>query len=149
MRALLHWRRFREGPLAFGGSFADRSLLRGDFHQRTIEPLMKNPAPALRVLHSADLSVVNRLEQIHRAISQPVICIWGEQDQYFPVARAKTMVENWPSASLTVLSPAGLLVHEEQPAQSLDEMRRFLLQIWPKPSASSTPKDSLQKVSGL
>jgi pimeloyl-ACP methyl ester carboxylesterase len=42
--------------------------------------------------------------------------LWGKQDKFFPVDRARAMVADFPNATLHVIRDAGLFAHEEQPA---------------------------------
>jgi pimeloyl-ACP methyl ester carboxylesterase len=43
--------------------------------------------------------------------------VWGEDDIFFPVERAREMVPTFPDARLAVVPGAGLFAHEEKPAE--------------------------------
>jgi len=112
--------RIRSNPLVFGGAFADRSLLNGEFEEFFLEPLHSSPQlrnAAGRLLKSFDKHYVSDLAGLHRRIDVPVQLVWGEHDQFFPVEWAKSMVGTFPDARLAVIPGAGLFSHEEKPAE--------------------------------
>jgi len=112
--------RIRSNPLVFGGAFADRSLLNGEFEEFFLEPLNSSPQlrnAAGRLLKSFDKHYVSDLAGLHRRIDVPVQLVWGEHDQFFPVEWAKSMVSTFPDARLAVIPGAGLFSHEEKPAE--------------------------------
>ena len=57
------------------------------------------------------------LDDIHARIDVPVRLVWGDQDPFFPVDRARAMVDTFPNASIEVVEGAGLFSHEEAPAE--------------------------------
>ncbi len=121
---LLGWaamrRRVRRNRLVLGGAFTDRSLLGGDFEELFLRPLGQDPAKraaAAALLDSFDERDVTALAELHRRIEVPVQLVWGEDDVFFPVARAREMVATFPDARLTVVPGAGLFSHEERPAE--------------------------------
>lgn len=111
-------RRLRRNPLVFGGAFADRSLLDGEFDEFFLQPLHNSAAhrdAAVRLLRSFDYQLIRDLADLHRRIEVPVQLVWGDRDPFFPVAWAKDMVASFPDARLSVIEGAGLFSHEEQP----------------------------------
>ncbi len=111
--------RVRRSRLVFGDAFADRSLLDGEFAEFFFEPLHEGAArrnAAAKVLRSFDMRHVTDLVGIHARIDVPVQLVWGDQDPFFPVDRAKAMVDGFPDARLEVIEGAGLFAHEERPA---------------------------------
>jgi pimeloyl-ACP methyl ester carboxylesterase len=56
------------------------------------------------------------LRGVHRRLDVPVQLVWGDKDPFFPVARAKAMVAEFPDARIEVIEGAGLFSHEERPA---------------------------------
>ncbi len=68
---------------------------------------------------------VTTVDEIHRRIDVPVKMVWGEKDPFFPVDRARQMVNTFPNATLDVIENAGLFCHEERPA----EVARALLPV--------------------
>jgi haloalkane dehalogenase len=112
--------RLRCNRLVLGGAFTDRSLLGGDFEELFLRPLAEDRskrAAAAALLDSFDVADVTALRAIHRRIGVPVQLVWGEDDIFFPVARAREMVVTFPDARLTVVPGVGLFAHEEKPAE--------------------------------
>lgn len=117
--------RIRRMRLVFGDAFVDRSLLEGEFDEFFFQPLHDIPArrdAAARLLKSFDMRHVSALTDIHRRLDVPVQLVWGDQDPFFPVARAREMVLEFPNASLDVLEGIGLFSHEEAPAAVADAL---------------------------
>ena len=112
--------RVRRSRLVFGDAFADRSLLGGEFDEFFFVPLHEEAArrnAAVRVLRSFDMRHVTGLAGIHARIDVPVQLVWGDQDPFFPVDRARAMVDGFPDARIEVIEGAGLFSHEERPAE--------------------------------
>jgi pimeloyl-ACP methyl ester carboxylesterase len=81
------------------------------------------------MLRKCDLGIVHRLAEIHGQIGAPLLCVWGDRDPFFPLARARTMVQAWPGeARLEVIADKKLLVHEEAPDEVAALVRPFLLE---------------------
>jgi pimeloyl-ACP methyl ester carboxylesterase len=103
----------------FGDAFVDRSLLGGEFAEFFLAPLHESRLhrdAAVKLLRSFDMQHVTDLPGIHRRLDVPMQLVWGEQDPFFPVARAKAMVAEFPDARIEVIEGAGLFSHEERPA---------------------------------
>ena len=111
--------RIRRTRLVFGDAFVDRSLLEGEFDEFFFQPLHEIPArrnAAAALLKSFQMSDVTGLADVHRRIDVPVQLVWGDHDPFFPVARAREMVHEFPNAQLAVLEGVGLFSQEEAPA---------------------------------
>ena len=111
--------RLRRNKFVLGDAFADSSLLDGEFDEFFLTPLSSSPDhldAAIRLLKSFDEQHVKALGEIHRRIEVPVQLVWGDQDPFFPVERAKEMVGTFPDARLEIVEGAGLFSHEERPA---------------------------------
>jgi pimeloyl-ACP methyl ester carboxylesterase len=112
--------RLRRNGFVLGDAFVDRSLLDGEFDELFLRPLATDPvrrAAAMRVLRSFHPDHVRDLAALHRRIAVPVQLVWGEHDRFFPVDRARAMVDTFPDARLAVIPDAGLFSHEERPAE--------------------------------
>jgi len=121
--------RVRRNPLVLGGAFDDASLLDGEFDEFFLRPLHEIPArrrAAIRLLRTFDERYVRDLADIHQRITVPVRLVWGDRDQFFPVAWAREMVSTFPDASLEVVAGAGLFAHEERPAEVARALVPFL-----------------------
>ena len=118
----------RRNPFILGDAFADRDLLDGDFDSFFLAPLNQDPKKrraAIRLLRSFDEAHVHQLAELHAAIDVPVQLVWGAEDPFFPVERAREMVDTFPDARLEVIEGAGLFSHEERP----DEVAAALLRV--------------------
>lgn len=118
---LLRSQAFVRSGLAFGGCFADRALLAGEFHERFIAPMIRSPERmegVRRYLRGlADWSVVDAFDQTARDLPMPVRLIWGADDPTFPVELARRMARTYPRGEIVEIPGAKLLVHEEKPAE--------------------------------
>ncbi len=104
----------------FGDAFADRSLLGGEFAEFFLAPLYESRLhrdAAVKLLRSFDMRHVTDLAGIHRRLDVPVQLVWGDEDPFFPVERARAMVAEFPNAQIHVVEGAGLFSHEERPAE--------------------------------
>ncbi|MCB1002072.1 MAG: alpha/beta hydrolase [Ilumatobacteraceae bacterium] len=119
--------RLRRMRSVFGGAFADRSLLEGEFDEFFLQPLHRDRAKraaAAKLLASFDTRLVDELVDVHRRIEVPVQLVWGEHDAFFPLAAAEREVSTFPNAQLHVVRGAGLFVHEERPSEVAEVIRR-------------------------
>lgn len=110
----------RRNGFVLGDAFADRSLLDGEFDEFFLRPLATDPdrlAASMKVLRSFDMRHVHELAALHRRLDVPVQLVWGEEDKFFPVDRARQAVSEFPDAQLSVVPGAGLFSHEERPAE--------------------------------
>lgn len=111
--------RLRRHRLVLGDTFADRSLLDGEFDEFFLQPLHRSREhrnACSQLLRSFDYRLIDALRELHSSIDVPVQLVWGESDRFFPVERARAMVADFRVASLAVIEGAGLFSHEERPA---------------------------------
>ncbi len=120
--------RFLFSPRGFGGCFVDRSLIKGEFHDLFIAPVIASPAKRSGQrfrLRGIDWKLVDSLARGHAQIQAPVLLIWGEDDPVFPLARAKEMVPQFKDCrGVAVIPKAKLFVQEEFP----DDVTRLSLE---------------------
>jgi pimeloyl-ACP methyl ester carboxylesterase len=125
-------RSIRESALGFGGCFSDRAHLSGEFHELFVEPILRSAeygARSLAFLENLDLSDFDLLESLHRSIRAPVLLVWGDCDPFFPIEKARAMLDQFAGpAELRVLEGAKLLAHEERPEEFGALARDFLLE---------------------
>jgi pimeloyl-ACP methyl ester carboxylesterase len=130
LRVLFRSRRYLRSRAAFGPVFFDRRLLDGDFEDCFLTPVLRNRAyreGLRRYLRGFDWTIVDDFRYAHSAIDAPVLMIWGADDPTFPVERAREMAFQFnPTARLTVIDNAKLLVHEERPDQVAAAITQFL-----------------------
>jgi pimeloyl-ACP methyl ester carboxylesterase len=121
--------RLRRNGFVFGDAFVDRSLLDGEFDDLFLRPIATDPAyraATMEVLRSFEPRFVHELAELHRRTTVPVRLVWGEHDKYFPLGAARQMVGTFPDAELTVVPGAGLLAHEERPAEVAAALRSLV-----------------------
>ncbi len=127
---ILRSRRLRRSSLGLGGCFHDRRLIDGEFATLFVEPLLTSPRAAagqLALVRQFDWSVIDDMAATHAKITAPVLLIWGVDDPWFPLARARRMVDQFPGGAELVEMPDGkLFIHEERPAEWADHAKRFL-----------------------
>ncbi len=131
LRPLLSSRRARHSPLGFGGCFEDPRYEGGDFHELFVRPLLESPeamAGALALLRNADHRTLQGLDVVHRDIRVPVQLVWGTDDPWFPLAKARPMARQFGGPTELVEIPRGkLFVHEDRAAE-LSRHARVLLE---------------------
>jgi len=111
-------RALRRSELGFGGCFGDLELIDGEFLEACVAPLLAEVEGHRQVLAHLDLTWTQRLAQIHERIEAPIHLFWGEQDGFFPLARARSMAQTFKvPGEFKVIAGAKLYVHEEAPAE--------------------------------
>jgi pimeloyl-ACP methyl ester carboxylesterase len=131
---MLSSRWLRHSYFAYGSCFQDRSLIDGAFHDLFVQPMLESPDVAegqMRLLHGFDWADVDELDAIHQRITAPVQLIWGENDPYFPLAKARQMRFGGPM-ELEVIENTKLFAHEEASEQFASHATRFLREHGPK-----------------
>ncbi len=122
----------RHSNLGFGGCFHDKRLIDGAFGELFVAPLLTDARVAsgqLQLVKQLEWRVLDELPAAHRAITAPTLLIWGADDPWFPLARARGMVEQFAGgAQLVALRDAKLFVHEERPAEWTAHAAPFLAQ---------------------
>ncbi len=130
-RQLLRSRAFVRSPMGFGGVFVNQDLLRGEFHDLFIAPLIRDARKmegVVRYLQGIDWAMVDGFAQRHAEISAKTLLVWGEDDGIFPIARAEPMVGQFKHCvGLKRIAGAALLPHEEKPNETLDHVLPFLV----------------------
>lgn len=130
-RQLLRSQAFIRSPMGFGGVFVNQDLLRGEFHDLFIAPLIRDARKmegVVRYLQGIDWAMVDGFAQRHAEISAKTLLVWGEDDTIFPVARAEAMVGQFKHCvGLKRIAGAALLPHEEKPNETLDHVLPFLV----------------------
>lgn len=61
-----------------------------------------------------------------RQVTQPTLLLWGGRDRLIPVAAGRRFERDLPKARLVVFEGLGHLPHQEDPARTVLEVRRFL-----------------------
>ena len=79
-----------------------------------------------RQIAQADSAYTDAAQALLGDISIPVLILWGEQDIWIPLDKARTLHQRIPGSKLSVIPDAGHLVIEEKPQQLIREIRAFL-----------------------
>lgn len=129
-RALLRWGPARRSALGFGGCFTDKAVIDGVFYEEFIAPLLGSRAALVgtaALVNDFDWGLVDGLDEVHRRIQAPAALIWGADDKWFPLAKARECVDQFgEGASLHELAPGKLFAHHEYPDLFLDAAEPLL-----------------------
>jgi pimeloyl-ACP methyl ester carboxylesterase len=128
--AMMRSRRIRRSFLGFGGCFTDPAFVDGEFGRLFVEPLLsdrRRAAGQLALLERFEWSVLDEMARTHSRIEAPALLVWGADDPWFPLEKARPMVGQFGGgAELEVLRPGKLFVHEERPRDWAAIAKRFL-----------------------
>ncbi len=130
LRTLLRSRAFRHSALGLGGCFEDPAFLDGDFHELFIRPLLDDDRVAKAQLHllaSLHGGMMERLAEAHRKIRVPVALLWGTDDPFFPIGRARKMVSQFGGpVTFAEIKGGKVFAHEDHAAEFAALAERFL-----------------------
>jgi pimeloyl-ACP methyl ester carboxylesterase len=120
----------RRSSLGFGGCFRDPGFVDGEFFDLFVKPLLESRRMArgqMLLARNLDLSTAKQLPALHARITAPVRLVWGPDDPFFPIARARRMLDELAgSAELVEIPAAKLFAHEEFPEKFVEETRKLL-----------------------
>jgi haloalkane dehalogenase len=75
-------------------------------------------AGAMKLLRSVNARTLAGLEEVHAKIRVPVQLVWGTDDPWFPLAKARPMLTQFGGPATLVEIPGGkLLAHEDHGAE--------------------------------
>ena len=116
-----------------GGCFWNRDLIEGDFRTKVLDQTFTDDAVLTRqleVLASYTSDVVDQLRETHANLTCPALLVWGKEDPFFPVGKAREMCDQFAGQTeFVALDDARLLVHEEYPAEFARLAAEFLSKI--------------------
>lgn len=117
--ASMRIRTVRRSPLGFGGVFTDSGYVDGEFGELFVRPLLESKELAenqFELFRNLDFALLDGLATVHRRIRAPVHCIWGTEDPFFPIGKARRMLEQFAGgAELVEIQGAKLFAHEDHP----------------------------------
>jgi pimeloyl-ACP methyl ester carboxylesterase len=129
----LGWAWVRHSPIGLGGCFTDPRSGDGEFFDLFVAPLIRSRAALngqLGLLKDWDWSVIDSLARAHAAIRAPVCMIWGADDPFFPVAKARALPQQFAGeAEFHEIAGARLFLHEDHPDEFLALALPFLLRV--------------------
>jgi len=133
----------RRSPLVFGGCFTDAMYTDGEFGELFVRPLLASPTAAaghLALLRAIDFSFFAALGDVHARITAQVLCIWGSDDPFFPIAKARRMLRDFTrtEAELIEIPDARAFPHEDHPAALVAALLPFLERHAQRPLADAS-----------
>ncbi|GAB3798847.1 alpha/beta fold hydrolase [Virgibacillus kimchii] len=79
-----------------------------------------------RQIAQASQKYTDVIEPLYEEISNPVLIIWGEQDTWIPMEKGNELHNLMKYSDFVTIRNAGHLVMEDQPAELLSRILRFL-----------------------
>lgn len=111
-------------PFVLGGTIGDRSLRDGEFRTSLLDPILNDDdamSAAVRLIQGFSSDDVDALADTHANLTMPTLLVWGEDDPFFPVEKARAMTAQFVGPTKFVTIPkARLFVHEEFPKRFAD-----------------------------
>jgi pimeloyl-ACP methyl ester carboxylesterase len=80
-----------------------------------------------RQMAQADQRYTDEIEPKYRTITRPVLLLWGEQDQWIPIAQGRQLHEAIPTSEFYAIPCAGHLVQEDAPALLIAYLMEFFM----------------------
>ncbi len=109
----------RRSRFGFGGCFTDPSYVDGEFGDLFVRPLFASRRASdghIALLRTLDFADIDALASVHARTRAPVLCIWGTEDPFFPIDRARAMTREFAgSAELVAIEGAKTFAHEDHP----------------------------------
>jgi pimeloyl-ACP methyl ester carboxylesterase len=122
-------RAIRHSVLGFGACFTDAAYADGEFGEIFFRPLADRAVAerTMDLLRDVDFRDVDGLAEVHARIAAPTLCIWGDRDPYFPLAKARAMLPQFKGGATLEAIPGGrLFAHEDHPEEFASYARPFL-----------------------
>jgi pimeloyl-ACP methyl ester carboxylesterase len=79
-----------------------------------------------RQIAQADQAFTDAVESLYPSVGLPTLIVWGEQDRWIPVDRARRLAGLIPGARLELIAAAGHLVQLDQPVALATTLHRWL-----------------------
>lgn len=108
---------------------ADRTLMSGEVLQAYLTPHRSAPGRVSFFEHQVrhyDSKYTEEISGELGSLTMPVRVLWGERDEWQPLAYAQRLVDDIPGAGLVVVPGAGHFVMEDAPARVTHEIGEFL-----------------------
>jgi pimeloyl-ACP methyl ester carboxylesterase len=122
----------RRSVLGFGGCLTDPRAVEGEFGDLFVRPMLESKrvmAGQMKLLTNLDLRVVGHLPAAHARTRSPVLLVWGADDPWFPLAKARLMASQFGGrAELREIAGGKLFAHEDHPEAFVAHARPFLLE---------------------
>lgn len=117
-------------PLILGGTVYDKSLLDGEFRTEVLDPLLQSPhamQSMVRMIREFSLDDIDALAEVHPKLTMPTLLMFGEDDRFFPVDKARPMAEQFGGPTeFHAFTKCKLFLHEEHPERFAELTRGFM-----------------------
>lgn len=117
LRAVLGSKTLRRSALGFGGCFENSDYIEGDFYDLYVAPLLASSRAAkrqMRLLETLGHGMMAELVKAHPKIRVPVHMIWGTNDPFFPIEKARKMIGQFGGpTSFEEIRGAKVFPHED------------------------------------
>jgi len=117
-------------PLILGGTVHDTSFLDGEFRDNLLGPILGDDQAMnalVEMIRNFSLADIDALEHVHPKLTMPTLLIFGEDDTFFPIDKARDMAQQFGGPTTFVSVPdAKLFVHEEYPELIAENILQFL-----------------------
>jgi pimeloyl-ACP methyl ester carboxylesterase len=80
-----------------------------------------------RQIVQADQQFTDEIEPMYGSIARPVLILWGEQDEWIPIAKGEELHRAIPSSEFCPIPNAGHLVQEDAPAMVVSHLIKFFM----------------------
>jgi len=139
---LLRWSAsgpLRNTELGLGSLFTDPRSIDREFDALFLAPLQDSRVleNQLKLLRSVDFDESDALAEVHGRLRAPTLCIWGPDDPFFPVQKARRMLPQFAGpAELVEIPRAKLFAHEDHAEEFLALALPFLQRTMGVPRAA-------------
>lgn len=119
----------RRSRFGFGGCFTEPGFVDGEFYDLFLAPMLADRAKGdghLALMRAVNFDEVDQLRDLHGSIRAPVLCVWGTDDPFFPIEKARAMLPQFADASLVEIPGAKLFAHEDHPKAFVQHAMPFL-----------------------
>jgi pimeloyl-ACP methyl ester carboxylesterase len=80
-----------------------------------------------RQIVQADQQFTDEIEPMYGSITCPVLILWGEQDEWIPIAKGRELHRAIPASEFHSIPKAGHLVQEDAPAMVASHLIKFFI----------------------
>ena len=130
MKRLINTPRIARSNQLLGSGFSNRDLIEGGFRTEVLDRTFRDSAIVKRqldLLAGYTPELIDELAEVHPRLKCPTLFIWGEQDPFFPVEKAREMASQFGGPThFESIDNARLLVHEEHPEKVAALVSAFL-----------------------
>lgn len=120
----------RRSQAGFGGCFTDPRYVDGDFRTWFMTPLIHDEharAGQMRLLTGWEPAHVDDLAAAHARLRGPSLLLWGTDDAFFPIAKARAMLPQFTAGAELIELPRARLFPQEDHAEAFAEATRAFL----------------------